>query len=75
MSERIVLYKNALEDDANDLSACNRLATAYQQSGSLDSAEQEFQKASLQNPSYTTSIAFGRPSLSIKENRKRADRN
>ncbi|MFO7766142.1 MAG: PEP-CTERM system TPR-repeat protein PrsT [Pelovirga sp.] len=47
----IVLYKNALEKDANDLSARTGLASAYQGSGSLDLAEQEFQKILLQNPS------------------------
>ncbi len=47
----IVLYKNALEKDANDLAARIGLATSYQGSGSLDLAEQEFQKVLLQNPS------------------------
>jgi putative PEP-CTERM system TPR-repeat lipoprotein len=47
----IVLYKNALEKDANDLAARTGLASAYQESGSLDLAEQEFQKVLLQNPS------------------------
>ncbi|MEE4254312.1 MAG: XrtA/PEP-CTERM system TPR-repeat protein PrsT, partial [Desulfuromusa sp.] len=47
----IVLYKNALEKDANDLAARIGLASAYQASGTLDLAEQEFQKVLLQNPS------------------------
>ncbi len=47
----IVLYKNALEKDANDLAARIGLASAYRASGSLDLAEQEFQKVLLQNPS------------------------
>jgi putative PEP-CTERM system TPR-repeat lipoprotein len=47
----IVLYKNALDKDAYDLSARLGLASAYQESGSLDLAEQEFQKVLLQNPS------------------------
>jgi len=47
----IVLYKNALDKDSNDLAARIGLASAYQESGSLDLAEQEFQKVLLQNPS------------------------
>lgn len=47
----IVLYKNALDKDANNLSARMGLASAYQESGSLDLAEQEFQKVLLQTPS------------------------
>ncbi|MBW6510315.1 MAG: PEP-CTERM system TPR-repeat protein PrsT [Desulfuromonadales bacterium] len=47
----IVLYKNALDKDANDLSARLGLALAYRESDSLELAEQEFQKVLLQNPS------------------------
>jgi putative PEP-CTERM system TPR-repeat lipoprotein len=47
----IVLYKNALDKDANDLAARIGLASAYQESGSFELAEQEFQKVLLQNPS------------------------
>jgi putative PEP-CTERM system TPR-repeat lipoprotein len=47
----IVLYKNALEKDANDLAARIGLASAYHASGTLDLAEQEYQKVLLQNPS------------------------
>lgn len=47
----IVLYKTALEKDANYLDARAGLAEAYLQSGSFDRAEKEFQKLLLQNPS------------------------
>ena len=46
----VVLYKNALEKDANDLVARSGLAEAYLQSGNLDQAEKEFQKVLLQDP-------------------------
>jgi putative PEP-CTERM system TPR-repeat lipoprotein len=47
----IVLYKNALEKDANLLSARSGLAEAYLASGNLDRAEKEFKKVLLQDPS------------------------
>lgn len=47
----IVLYKNALEKDANYLDARFGLANAYLESGNFDRAEKEFQKVLLQNPS------------------------
>lgn len=49
----VVLYKNALEKDANDLNARFGLANAYLESGRLEQAEKEFQKVLLQNPART----------------------
>ena len=46
----IVLYKNALEKDANYLDARMGLADAYLKTGHFDRAEKEFQKVLLQNP-------------------------
>ena len=71
----IVLYRNALEKDANDLSARIGLAGAYQGSNSLDLAEQEFQKVLLQNPTMhqihlrlaTIYIDRGEPEKSLAE--------
>ena len=50
----IVLYKNALEKDVNDIAARRGLAEANLKSGNLDRAEKEFQKVLLQNPSEST---------------------
>lgn len=49
----VVLYKNALEKDANYLEARFGLANAYLESGDFDRAEKEFQKVLLQNPPQT----------------------
>ncbi|MFO7577653.1 MAG: PEP-CTERM system TPR-repeat protein PrsT [Pelovirga sp.] len=49
----IVLYKNALDKDTNDLTARIGLAESYLESGDYDEAEKEFQKVLLQNPSLT----------------------
>ena len=49
----VVLYKNALEKDANYIDARIGLADAYLSSGNFDRAEKEFQKVLLQNPSQT----------------------
>ena len=46
----IVFYKNALEKDANFMTARRHLADAYLSSGSLDKAKNEFTKVLLQNP-------------------------
>lgn len=46
----IVLYRNALEKDANYLDARVGLAEAYLQSGSYERAENELQKVLLQSP-------------------------
>ena len=46
----VVLYKNALEKDANYAEARIGLAGAYLNSGKLDKAEKEYQKVLLQNP-------------------------
>ena len=46
----IVFYKNALEKDANFITARRHLADAYLSSGSLDKAKNEFTKILLQNP-------------------------
>lgn len=47
----IVLFRNALEKDANFLSARVGLAEAYRQGGQYDRAENEYQKILLQDPS------------------------
>ena len=46
----IVLYRSALEKDANFLDARIGLAGAYRKNGQLDRAEKELQKILLQNP-------------------------
>ena len=46
----IVLYKNALEKDANFLEARTELAAAYQAIGDFDKSENEFKKVMTQNP-------------------------
>ena len=46
----MVLYKNALEKDANFLDARIGLAESYLKSGQFDRAETEYQKVLLQNP-------------------------
>ncbi len=47
----IVLYRNALEKDANYLNARIGLADAYNKSGQYDRAEKEYQKVILQDSS------------------------
>ncbi len=47
----VVLYKNALEKDANFIEARIELADAYLNAGSLERAEKEFQKVLHQKPS------------------------
>lgn len=49
----IVLYKNALEKDANYLDARTELANAYLATGSYDKAKKEYQKVLYQNPAAT----------------------
>ncbi len=46
----LVYYKNALEKDANFLSARFNLALAYLETGKLEQAERELQKVLLQDP-------------------------
>ncbi len=46
----IVHYKNALEKDANYLSARFNLALAYLETGKLEQAERELRKVQLQDP-------------------------
>ena len=47
----IVLYRNALEKDADYLAARKGLADVYLKSGKFSQAEKEYQKIILQNPS------------------------
>ena len=47
----IVLYRNALEKDADFLAARKGLADVYLKSGKFSQAEKEYQKILLQNPS------------------------
>lgn len=49
----IVMFVNALEKDPNYLEARLELAKAYSSIGKLDSAQKEFRKARLLNPSST----------------------
>ncbi len=67
----IVLYRNALEKDANYLQARTGLADAYLKAGQFDRAENEFQKILLQDPSRTeTHLQLAEVSLLQRQSEK-----
>jgi putative PEP-CTERM system TPR-repeat lipoprotein len=71
----IVLFKNAIEKDANFLDARLGLASAYLESGNFERAEKEYQKILLQNPTLadlrlkiaTIQIQLNSPELALLE--------